>query len=77
MDDEVDGPPPLAPVNEADNQLNDADDAVTDGELLWENTPPNQALKSWNSVMRKLCSGVKSCLCYQKDQVAKIILKKL
>ena len=46
MDDEVDGPPPLAPVNEADNQLNDAHDAVTDGELLWENTPPNQALKS-------------------------------
>ena len=28
MDDEVDRPPPLAAVNEADNQLNDADDAV-------------------------------------------------
>ena len=41
MDDEVDRPPPLAAVNEADNQLNDADDAV-----ILENTPQTKQLKS-------------------------------
>ena len=43
MDDEVDRPPPLAAVNEADNQLNDADDAV-----ILENTPQNQAIEELN-----------------------------
>ena len=49
MDDEVDRPPPLAAVNEADNQLNDADDAV-----ILENTPQNQAIEELKQCYEKI-----------------------
>ena len=43
MDDEVGRPPPLAAVNGVENNINSTDDAVAEQQLLWGNTPGNQA----------------------------------
>ena len=77
MDDEVDGPPPLAPVNEADNQLNDADDAVTDGQLLWENTPPNQAIEELKQCYEKIVFWCKKLFMLPKGSSGKDYIKEI
>ena len=78
MDDEVGRPPPLAAVNDVDNNLNGADDVVAEQQFFWGIIPGNQANKELTECYEKvMCSGVKICLCYLKDQEAKIKLRKL
>ena len=45
MDDEVGRPPPLAAVNDVDNNLNGADDVVAEQQFFWGIIPGNQANK--------------------------------
>ena len=45
MKDEVGRPPPLAAVNEVDNNLNGANAAVAQQEFLLRNMPGNQAIE--------------------------------
>ena len=54
MDDEVGKPPPLAAVNEVDNNLNGADYAVAEQQIFWGKTPGNQSIEE----LKKCCEKI-------------------
>ena len=72
MDDEVDRPPPLAAVNEADNQLNDTDDAV-----ILENTPQNQAIEELKQCYEKIVFWRKNLFMLPKGSSGKDYIKEI
>ena len=72
MDDEVGRPPPSAAVNEVDNNFNGADDAVTEQQYFWRNTPVNQATEDLKECYEKIVFLHKNLYILPKDQMAKI-----
>ena len=72
MDDEVDRPLPLAAVNEADNQLNDTDDAV-----ILENTPQNQAIEELKQCYEKIVFWRKNLFMLPKGSSGKDYIKEI
>ena len=54
MDDEVGRPPPSEAVNEVNNNLNGADDAVAEQQFSWGNTPGNQTIEELKECYEKI-----------------------
>ena len=77
MDDEVGRPPPLAAVNEVDNNLNGVDNAVAEQQFFLGNTPENQASEELWQCYEKDVFGCKNLLMLPKESSGIYYIKEI
>ena len=76
-DDEVGRPPPLAAVNEVDNNLNGVDNGVAEQQFFLGNTPGNQATEELRQCYEKDVVGSKNLLMLPKESSGIYYIKEI
>ena len=77
VDEGVGRPPPLAAVNEDDNNRNGANDAVAEQQFFWGNRPRNQGIEKLKECNEKIVSWCKNLFMLPDGSSAKDYVKEI
>ena len=77
MDDEVGRPPPSTAVNEVNNNINGADDAIAEQQFFWGNTLRNQAIEELKQCYEEIVFWRKNLFMLPKRSSSKDYIKEI